>query len=557
MGLLRGALLASAAAALSLAALPSTAAPLTALSPKDVTLYATAFDAAERGDAAAADQALAQVSDPCLTGKVQYLEFTHAKPRATSFETLSNWLKSFSDLPGASFVYQMALKLKPAGELPPAPATAVSAASDGPVHMAPAPQSRAAREAYFNGEVSRALQLARSSGDAWIAGLAAYRLEQYADSMISFETLAANQANDDATRAAGGVWAARAAVAAGLPDRATSLLKIAAASPDTFYGMIAKRKLELADDPLGRLIDTASVAPPAAPSQPAFIRTSYSPGQGENALDRLVRTDPRARRAVALMQVSRPIDAGAELRAGYAEATDEQTRALWMGLMFELNPRPQTGEIALHSAVPMAAPQTVYPTPNLTPSNGFTVDKALVYAVAWQESRFNPIAVSPVGAVGLMQLMPPSAASMAGDPTLKTDPITLFDSGKNLALGQAYLTWLENNAGAHDLLRTVAAYNGGPATLTRTEALLGPDADSLLIIETVPFAETRAYVKKAVAAYWAYRRQFGAPTRTLDAVASDQAVIDVRLDQSAPVENPQPTATTARDALEILLHRAG
>jgi soluble lytic murein transglycosylase-like protein len=235
-----------------------------------------------------------------------------------------------------------------------------------------------------------------------------------------------------------------------------------------------------------------------------------------------------------------------------------------MNLMFELAPQRQSGEIALHPVVAMSpvAGQAAYPVPALAPAGGFTIDRALVYAVVWQESRFNSLAVSPVGAVGMMQLMPASAASVSGDPNLKSDPITLFDVGKNLALGQAYITWLEQNAGGYDLLRTIAAYNGGPTTLAKTEAALGYGADSLMVIESVPFAETRAYVRKVTAAYWTYRRQFGAPTRTLDAVASGLTRVDVRLDTPTPASSPaapggaQDTqaASQARDALEILLH---
>jgi soluble lytic murein transglycosylase-like protein len=230
--------------------------------------------------------------------------------------------------------------------------------------------------------------------------------------------------------------------------------------------------------------------------------------------------------------------------------------------MYELNPRflneqAAAGEIVLHSAVAAPGPSPVYPTPALTPAGGFVADKALVYAVIWQESRFNSIAVSPVGAVGLMQLMPTSAASVAGDPSLTSDPISLFDTGKNMALGQAYLNQLEGQATGHDILRAVAGYNGGPATVARTEAALGPNADTLLVIESLPYAETRAYVKKVMAAYWTYRRQFGAPTRTLDAVASDLPTIDARLDASAPAQNPQTTAAAPRQALEILLSRGG
>jgi soluble lytic murein transglycosylase-like protein len=187
---------------------------------------------------------------------------------------------------------------------------------------------------------------------------------------------------------------------------------------------------------------------------------------------------------------------------------------------------------------------------------GFTVDKALVYAVAWQESRFNSLAVSPVGAVGMMQLMPPSAASVAGDSTLTSDPVPLFDVGKNLQLGQSYLNWLMEKAVGYDILRAVAAYNGGPSVVSRTAAQLGPSTDSLLLMESLPFSQTRAYVRKVMAAYWTYRRQFGAPSRTLDAVASGSPFIDARLDASAgPRQNTQPAgATQARQALEILLH---
>jgi soluble lytic murein transglycosylase-like protein len=551
MGARRLTIGAAAVALLSAAVLPAQAAASpAALDAHDVALYAAAFQAAERGDTATADQAIAQVGDHCLTGKVQYLEITHAGARAQNYDELNRWLNSFADLPGASLVYELALKLRPADAKLPTPAATSALAPDSELRLPPAREVHAAREAYFDGHIPEALDIARRSGDVWIAGLAAYRLGQFGDALISFERLAANPAEDDAVRAAGGVWAARAAVQAGMPDHVTPLLKIAAAAPDTFYGMIAKRKLELADDPLGRLIEAsssgaASAAPPVA---------------GETALDRLVRTDARAHRAIALMQLARQIDAGAELRAGFAEAADDETRGLWLNLMFELNPnRPQTGEIVLHSAAPGAGAATTYPTPALRPAGGFTIDKSLVYAIVWQESRFNSLAVSPVGAVGLMQLMPPSAASMAGDPSLASDPIHLFDTGQNLQLGQAYIRWLENNAGHYDLLRTIAAYNGGPSTLARTESALGPGADSLMVIESFPFSESRAYVKKVVAAYWSYRRQFGAPTRTLDAVAQDMSAIDARLDEaappaaSAPVQNAQ-SSTPASQTLELLFH---
>jgi soluble lytic murein transglycosylase-like protein len=552
----RATLALSLAAVLGLAARPAVCAPLQALSPQDTQFYAAAFDAAERGDFAAADQTLAKVTDPCLAGRVQYLELTHPRARNATFEELKAWLKTFGDLPGADRVYQLAMRLKPAGETPPTPEglALAQAGDDTAARSGPAPQSKPAREAFSAGDLRRALELAHDAGDPWIAGLAAYRLGQYTEALTSFQAIAANPAEEDWRRSAGAFWAARAAVAAGIPDAATPLLKIAAAAPDTFYGMIAARKLQLADDPLGRLIE-ASTRDQSTLLTPTAYETS--PTDPDAGLRRLIATDPRARRAVALMQVGRRIDAGSELRAGVAEAQDEPTRALWMRLMYRLNPDAPQGEIVLHASAPPQS-NTFYPTPDLAPAGGFTVDKALVYAVIWQESRFNSLAVSPVGAVGLMQLMRPSAASIAGDPSLNSDPMPLFDPGKNLQLGQAYLNQLINRMNGADIFRAVAAYNAGPGTVARTEAVVGPDADSLMIVESLPFAETRAYVQKVMAAYWTYRRQFGVESRTLDAAAADSHFIDARLDASTGSQDAKPASPApAREALEIMLRRAG
>lgn len=538
------------AASLGLAApAAATAQTLVALASHDVALYQTALAAAQRGDDDGADQALAQVSDPCLVGMVQYEELIHGKARTVSYDDLTAWLKANADLPVAVDVYQMAQQRRPA-DAPTPPSISASAAGDWSWGATPAPHSHAAREAFFEGDVAHAYQLARASGDAWIAGLAAYRLGDFTDSLIAFEALAANPAESDRTRAAAGVWGARAATAAGRPERVTPLLEIAAAAPRTFYGMIARRKLQLADDPLGALVDAAIHGSPMPPAGAAG-----SPAAGDSALDALVRTDRRAHRAVALMQLQRPLDAAAELDAGVASAADDATRELWIGLRFELDPRPN-GPVA--RAVTLANTATDYPTPRLLPTGGFTIDKSLVYAITWQESRFNGLAVSRVGAVGLMQLMPHSAAYVSGDPSLATNPIPLYDTGKNLALGQSYVTWLEENASDYDILRTIAAYNAGPTALARTEDLVGPEADSLMVVECMPAAETRDYVKKVMAAYWSYRRQFGEHSRTLDALASDKRSIDIRLDRSTPVQNPQPTSTAAaREALDILLRSSG
>jgi len=547
------AILTATVAALGLACAPAAAAPLQTLTAQDAQIYAAAFSAAEQGDFDAADAQLARVTDPCLVGKVRYLELTHVRHRNNTFDDLSSWLRSFGDLPGADKVYALAMKLRPAGLTPPTPTAPVMDTADGNGGQRAAPQSRAARDAFFGGDVTRALGIARGDGDVWIAGLAAWRLARFAEALGYFETIANNPAEKDGQRAAGAYWAARAAQAAGAPERVAAFLKIAAGAPDTFYGMIAVRRLAMSDDPLDRII-TASARTAVAPA-PQPVADGSDP-----ALARFVSSEPRARRAVALNQIGRPVDAGAEMRAGVAEAADGASRTLWMKLIYALNPNSRpAGEVVLHSSVAAAPqPSAFYPTPALAPAGGFTVDKALVYAVVWQESRFNSLAVSPVGAIGLMQLMPPTAGDVAGDSSLRQDPIPLFDTGKNLQLGQAYLNTLLSRYANYDILRAVAAYNGGPATVTRTVNTVGADADSLTLIESIPFAETRAYVQKVMAAYWAYRRQFGVESRTLDAVASDAPLIDARLDASVPSQNAKPADSPGtRQALEVLLRREG
>ena len=311
----------------------------------------------------------------------------------------------------------------------------------------------------------------------------------------------------------------------------------AARSPQTFYGMIAERQIQL-----------ASAAAEAATGQ--VMLASYRAPQAE--VRRLTAAEPRAHRAAALAQIGRFEEARRELRAGLATAETPEARRSWSGLLAAL--RPPSSEIA-------AAPQpgyrilgSDYPIPPLEPKWGFTVDKALVYAIVWQESRFNPMAVSPVGAVGLMQLMPETAARAAGDDKLKTDTSPLFDPAFNLRVGQDYLTWLMERGPGYDLLRTVAAYNGGPGAVIRAAQLAGED-DSLLLIEHLPAQETREYVERVVAAYWSYKRAFGEDVRSLDALASGARTVDLRLDLPN-AGGPQPEFPT--QALKVgALHPPG
>jgi soluble lytic murein transglycosylase-like protein len=500
-----------------------------ALTPSDAMRYAAAFDAADRGDFVGAEIKASEINDKSLAGHLALHQLMHPSAHRASFQELAAWLASYADLPGAERVFALASRRKPADAPPPRqPLLAglnwggrVEAIAQGFTNRLSSDRGRPAREAFYAGDVKRALQLAPAAGDTWIAGLSAYRLKQYALAESYFDQVAQDQQQDAWLRAGGAYWAARSAEAAGDTARAEGHLRAAAAFPDTFYGMIAQRRTRLTD------AERAAALSQAQP-QGGVILAAYSGPTG--ALTKFIRSDPRAHRAAALAQINRPADAGLELRAGLALARTAAEREQWTALILALSGPLTTAESTVQAAARVAN-MIEYPAPPLEPRSGFTINKALVYAIVRQESRFNPMAVSPSGAVGLMQLMPEAAARAAGDDKLKTDMSPLFDPAFNLRVGQDYVTWLMERGVGYDILRTVAAYNGGPGTLLKTAAQLGGDADSLLVIECLPALETRNYVEKVMAGYWSYRSQFGQQSPTLDAVAKGAKFVDARLDR--------------------------
>ncbi|MGR4865056.1 lytic transglycosylase domain-containing protein [Caulobacter sp. LARHSG274] len=495
------------------AAFGAHASALEPLSDSDARFYRAAFAASDHGDFDAAEAALANARDKSLTGRLAFAKLMHPEAHAASYDELTEWLARYGDQAGADRVYTLALKRKPArSPAPKVPALFVTGARS----PAPADKARLARETYYAGDVKKALTLAQAAGEPWIAGLASFRLQAYAQARTYFERVANDGAQDEWLRSAAWFWAARSAASGGQGGDVEALLSAAARSPQTFYGMIAARQLALAgaalaqDDPIAALL----------------TKVTYD-GPDVASLGRLLAADPRARRAAALAQIGRWAEAGQELRAGLSLAGD-QTRGDWTDLALALNEKAP-----LNAASPVKrVGGEDYPLPPLQPKGGFTIDKAMVYALVRQESRFDPYAVSGAGAVGLMQLMPIAAARAAGDDKLLADNSPLLDPGFNLRVGQDYFTWLmDRGLQSPDVLRAVAAYNGGPGTLLKLQQQLGADCDSLLLIESLPAQETRNYVEKVMASYWTYRKLMGAETQTLDAVASGARVIDFRLDR--------------------------
>ncbi len=149
-----------------------------------------------------------------------------------------------------------------------------------------------------------------------------------------------------------------------------------------------------------------------------------------------------------------------------------------------------------------------YPTglvPTIAAQGVVAVDPYLAAAIIREESQYDEKALSVVGAVGLMQLMPVTANAVAqrhGFPAVGREE--LFDRETNIRLGVRYLGQLLDQYSGN-LAYAVAAYNAGPMAVNNWIAVhQGRDQDEF--VELIPYQETRLYVKRVLRSYGEYRR---------------------------------------------------
>jgi soluble lytic murein transglycosylase len=149
------------------------------------------------------------------------------------------------------------------------------------------------------------------------------------------------------------------------------------------------------------------------------------------------------------------------------------------------------------------------------------VDPALVHALSRQESEFNAAAKSPVGASGLMQLMPATARMVAKQYKVKYSADQLTNAAYNTQLGEAFLRGVIDDYGGSYFL-ALAAYNAGGGRVAEWIKQFGdprnPDVDPIDWIERIPFTETRQYVVKIMETLQLYRSRLAGPKQALQLV---------------------------------------
>lgn len=142
----------------------------------------------------------------------------------------------------------------------------------------------------------------------------------------------------------------------------------------------------------------------------------------------------------------------------------------------------------------------------------YAISPAWAFAITRRESSFMSDANSPVGAKGLMQVMPATAKQLTRRKRISNS--YLFNSEKNINLGTKYLKKLLDKHRGNQVLAT-AAYNAGPYRVGRWLK----SADNLpadIWIETIPFHETREYVKSVMAYEQIYQTKVGQPVHIFD-----------------------------------------
>jgi soluble lytic murein transglycosylase len=546
------------------------------LAASEATAYRRIFAAQDQGDWAGADQEIRKLKDRSLLGHVLAQRYMHPHYRSSATE-LSAWLASYADHPDAAQIYKTAGRkaprsaalTRPVGETvgglwmlddlgpppdraPPAgrklsgetlaKVTALKAQIRKTVRagqLGPAEKLLYARDTarllsdaefdhfkaqiaagwFAQGEDGKALELAHEAAARsgrfvprahWIAGLSLFKQSRFRDAASHFEALANTPGGEPWDIAAGGFWAARAHARNRRFESVNPWLHRAAEHPRTFYGLLAIRQLGVP-------------APFTWDAPPVGVRDI-------EAIQRL----PAGARAFALIQVGQNHRADAELRRVFAIANPAQIRTLLAIAM-----RANLPGLSIRLGRELAdfdgkrIDGALYPIPPWTPTNGYQVDRALLFAFMRQESQFNTRAVSHAGARGLMQLMPQTAAQLDGG-NYRGRADLLLDPVYNVTLGQRYIVQLlQDGAVQGDLIRLAAAYNGGPGNLarwTRKQDLRGGEDDALLFIEGLPSPETRHFITRILYSYWMYSDRLGQATPSLDDVAAGRWPTYIALD---------------------------
>ena len=522
------------------------------LSAADVERYQQIFALQQDKKWKEADKLIKALDNDLLLGRVLSQRYLHPTGWRSSYKELSSWLKNYNDHPAASRISWLAKKRKPSkAKAPKAPkkgylngygrsslgSSYVSIPTTRVGRSSPSKTRQIAREIRYKirsgwpsggrdmlnkgnlryltkyeeavlradiahgyfiyGKDINAIRQARQAIAIaglkvpvayWTAGIAAWRSGDIDQALNFFHVLAEDENASGRLVASAAFWASRGELRNGNAAESFRYLEIAAQHQDTFYG-------SLAAEALGQDITLDFDLPEVTDAYLDWLKST-----------------PGGMRAFALLQVGETYHASRELRYLWEEMTDDQkvqtmsfaAKTHMAGLAFRTADviKREQGRVYYGG---------LYPIPDFEAGAPIRIDQAVLLSVMRQESGFNPRAKSWAKASGLMQLMPATAAFITRDRGYRGKKRhDLMVPAVNIKIGEDYILHLLNEPLIeNDMVKLLAAYNGGPGNLRKWMRKVNHGGDTLMLLESLQARETRFYVKNVMTNLWIYRKRLG------------------------------------------------
>ena len=355
-------------------------------------------------------------------------------------------------------------------------------------------RAQIARWAMREGRPEQAYELAArhflSEGDAyadleWLAGYLSLRTLDEPERALGHFRASEAAVTGPISLSRAGYWTGRAEEALGRPDDAALSYARAARHQTAFYGLLAAEKLGLTLDP---------------------ILTGAEDFGDWRSPESVIAGDMT--QAMLLLMAAGERDDALMFALGLARSMDRQGVGQLANLLEEMH-EPYIAVLVGKAAVErgIVVPTAYFPLHPMA-QRDWPVGADLALSIARRESEFNAGVASPVGAQGLMQLMPATAREVAGWLDLPYSQPRLSDWEYNAALGTRYLAMLQETFGTSPVL-VAAGYNAGPGRPRQWMAARGDprhgNVDVVDWIEHIPFAETRTYVMRVAESIPVYR----------------------------------------------------
>ena len=528
------------------------------LTDADADIYQQVFMLQSQEKIDSAKKIESKITDDILMNEVLYQRFFSKTYRTRGVE-ISNWMNKYYDMPGAERVAKLA-KLKKANVRAPVTYAVLTGKSRGETAQSEtwttktyskntdkkitsfkrAIRSGSTRKArnileesafkkslttvdygrlagrlayiyYTNGELELAKKWGFVAADAnseyglWTMGLLYYKEAKYAEAEKYFSKILELQQINDARKIEAAFWAGRSADANDDMDSAKKYWEIGAEHPMAFYGALSATML-------GRTPEYEFFEQDCTDEDIEALRESKL---GKVALALLqVGQNTRAEQYLKSMITAKAPDKILHAINSVATAYGLPRVAIQVSGVVRDRGILEIDDDIIYSAQ--------YPLPDWEPMGGWSIDRALLFAITKQESGFRTTAKSGVGANGVMQLMPGTAKLIAHKNKVKWSDIDISNPEHNMFLGQQYIVDLLSQPVINNsIIKMLAAYNAGIGNVVKFEKSFNT-YDPLLYIESFPAYETRGYIKRVLSNLWLYRARLSQPLTSMQELANGQ-----------------------------------